>query len=238
MQLTEPKERRMAKEAGMMSKGGHLYTQTNEIENVIIHYQRGANGSLTEVERVRTGGAGSGVFKPISGQESAPNAFEGANSVIITADRRFLFATNGGDNSVSSFSIGQEGELKLLDVKPTGNPVEGKSGTAKSVAYRPSSKTLYVLHSFGPDHVRLMSVSADGKLAPRPDKHTINTHDKTDRVSTMVVLSPNEKFLFVGTTSGSSERAAHITRSPRMPRILTALASSPSTRTAPSARAS
>jgi len=32
------------------------------------------SGTLTEVERVPTGGAGSGTFKPISGQESAPNA--------------------------------------------------------------------------------------------------------------------------------------------------------------------
>src|SRR3984957_13543994 len=141
MQLTEPKERRMAKETGMMSKRGHLYTQTNEIANAIIHYQRGANGMLTEVERVRTGGAGSGEFKPISGQESAPNAFEGASSIFITSDKRFLFTTNGGDNTVSSFSIGEDGRLKLVDVKATGNIVEGRSGTAKSVAFAPSTKT-------------------------------------------------------------------------------------------------
>ena len=114
----------MAKETGMMSKSGHLYTQTNEIANAIIHYQRGANGMLTEVERVRTGGAGSGEFKPISGQDSAPNAFEGASSIFITPDRRFLFTTNGGDNTVSSFKLGDDGRLMLLDVKPTGNPVE------------------------------------------------------------------------------------------------------------------
>jgi hypothetical protein len=40
-----------------------------------------------------TGGTGSGVFKPISGQESAPNAFEGAGSIILSPDRRFLFKT-------------------------------------------------------------------------------------------------------------------------------------------------
>src|ERR1700751_4914632 len=196
----------MAKEAIMkdmsVAKGkpGHLYMQTNEVENAIIHYERSSTGALTEVERIKTGGAGSGEFKPISGQESAPNAFEGASSIVFTPDRRFLFTTNGGDNSVSSFRVSENGRLTLLDVKPTGNPVEGRSGTAKSVSYRPSSKTLYVLHSFGPDHVRLMSVSADGKLTPRPERHTINTHDKTNRVSTMVVLSPNGKFLFVGTT--------------------------------------
>jgi hypothetical protein len=45
--------------------------QTNEIKNVIVHYHRSTNGALTEVERVATGGAGSGVYKPISNQDSA-----------------------------------------------------------------------------------------------------------------------------------------------------------------------
>src|SRR5215471_11428473 len=192
----------MSKQMGGMSNGyvGHLYMQTNETRNAIVHYRRLANGAITEVDRIATGGAGSGVFKPISGQESAPNAFEGAGSVILSKDRRFLFATNGGDNTVSSFAVGEDGRLTLLDCKPTGNPVEGRSGTAKSLAYAPSSGTLFVLHSFGPDHVRLMSVDRDGKLTARPERYTVNTHDKPNRVSTMVVVSPNEKFLFVGTT--------------------------------------
>jgi len=65
--------------------------------------------------------AGAGILvacerKPISGQESAPNSFEGAASVILTPDRRFLFATNGGANSVSSFAVDEDGRLTLLDV--------------------------------------------------------------------------------------------------------------------------
>ena len=191
----------MGKEMGMSKQhGGHLYMQTNEIQNAIIHYTRSASGAITEAERVVTGGAGSGTFKPISGQESAPNAFEGAASVILTADRRFLFATNGGDNSVSSFRVGEHGRLTLVDVKATGNAVEGRSGTAKSLAYAPASGTLYVLHSFGPDHLRLMSVDKQGKLTTRPERYTVNTHDKPNRVPTMVVLSPDEKLVFVGTT--------------------------------------
>jgi len=202
-----PKDMNMSKEPGMskemrMSDGqvGHLYIQTNEIQNAIIHYHRSASGELSEVERCLTGGAGSGPFKPISGQESAPNAFEGAGSIILRPDRRWLFTTNGGDNSVSSFRVGEDGGLTLVDCKPTGNPVEGRSGTAKSVAYAPASGTLFVLHSFGPDHLRLMSVDAEGKLTPRPERYTVNTHDKPNRVSTMVVVSPDEKLVFVGTT--------------------------------------
>jgi 6-phosphogluconolactonase (cycloisomerase 2 family) len=197
----------MAKEAMMMKdmstakgKPGHLYMQTNEIENAIIHYERGATGALTEVERISTGGAGSGEFKPISGQESAPNAFEGAASIIFTPDRRFLFTTNGGDNSVSTFRVSEDGRLSLVDVKPTGNPVEGRSGTAKSLAFAPSTRTLFVLHSFGPDHLRLMSVDAEGKLTARPERYTINTYSKRNRVATMVVVSPNEELVLVGTT--------------------------------------
>jgi len=194
------KQMGMSKEMSMNGRGGHLYIQTNEVKNAIIHYHRSANGTLTEVERVATGGAGSGTYKPISNQESAPNAFEGAGSVILSSDRKFLFATNGGDNSVSSFAVGDQGRLKRIDTKPTGNAVEGKSGTAKSLAYCPSKQMLYVVHSFGPDHIRLMSVSDNGKLTPRMEKYTCNTPDKPNRVPTQAVLSPDEKFLLVGTT--------------------------------------
>jgi 6-phosphogluconolactonase (cycloisomerase 2 family) len=176
--------------------GGNLYMQTNEVENAIIHYHRSTNGALAEVERVATGGAGSGELSPIY-HTNRPNDFEGAGSVILTPDRRFLFATNGGDNSVSSFAVDKEGRLTLVDVKQTGNT---QSGSAKSVAYAPSSRTLFVVHTFGPDHLRLMSVDGEGKLTPRPERYSVNTMEWPNRVPTMAVLSPDRKFLFVGTT--------------------------------------
>src|SRR5262249_50939748 len=163
----------------------------------VVHYRRCENGTIEEVDRVSTGGAGSGEFKPTSGQESAPNAFEGAGSVVLSTDRRFLFTTNGGDNSVSSLAGGRARRLRRRDVWPTGNPVEGRSGTAKSLAYAPATGTLYVLHSFGPDHLRLLTVDAEGKLTGRPERYTVNTHDKPDRISTMVVVAPSGRHVFV-----------------------------------------
>jgi hypothetical protein len=157
MGMGSDKDTQMSPHKSGMAGGGHLYLQTNETRNCVVHYRRAADGTLTEAERVSTGGAGSGEFKPISGQESAPNAFEGAGSVILSPDRRFLFVTNGGNNSVSSFAVAEDGGLTLLDCEPTGNPVMGKSGTAKSLAFAASKGILYVLHSFGPDHLRLMS---------------------------------------------------------------------------------
>lgn len=179
---------------------GHLYLQTNETRNAIIHYTRATDGTLTEVERVLTGGAGSGVFKPISGEASAPNAFEGAGSVILSPDRSLLFATNGGDNSVTSFRVGDHGQLSIIDVKRTGNVVSGKSGTAKSLAFAKGSSTLFVLHSFGPDHLMAMFVDETGRLRQRPERYTANTNDKPNRVTTMLTLTPDEKYLIVGTT--------------------------------------
>ena len=154
-------------------RGGNLYMQTNEVRNDVIHYRWSASGKLSEVERVPTGGAGSGELSPIY-HVNRPNDFEGAGSVILTPDRRFLFATNGGDNSVSSFAVDKEGQLTLLDVKRTGNT---QNGGAKSLAYATSSRTLYVVHTVGPDHLRVMSVDGEGKLTPRPERYTVNTKD-------------------------------------------------------------
>lgn len=179
-----------------MKGGGPLYMQTNELENAIIRYSRAKNGTLKQEQRIATGGGGSGVFKPVSGQASAPNAFEGAGSVIITDDKRYLFTTNGGDNTVSAFSINDDASLTLIDCKSTGNAVEGKSGTAKSLAYASKTKTLYVLHAFGPNHIRSFSVDK-GKLTLRPESHSVNVGKKTDRVSTQAVLSPDQRFLLV-----------------------------------------
>jgi 6-phosphogluconolactonase (cycloisomerase 2 family) len=176
--------------------GGSLYMQTNETQNAIIHYHRDAKGALTEVKRVPTGGAGSGVVSPIY-HISRPNDFEGAGSVILSPDRRLLFTTNAADNSVSSFTVGEDGELKLADVKRTGNPT---NGGAKSLAYAPSKGMLFVVHTVGPDHIRLMSVDSEGQLTPRQEQYSVNTRDWPNRGPTMAVLSPDAKFLMIGTT--------------------------------------
>lgn len=176
---------------------GHVYMQTNEKQNRILHFGRNENGQLELVESVPTGGAGSGIYKPISGQESAPNAFEGAGSVILAESNTMLFTTNGGDNSVTSFRVGADGKLTVIDRQSTGEAASGRAGTAKSLAYRPQTRTLYVLHAFGPNHLRSYAVSQDGKLNLRSDRQSVNTASKNDRVATQAVLSPDGNFLLV-----------------------------------------
>lgn len=181
-----------------MTAVGHLYIQTNESQNRVIHYLRADDGTLTEVERCATGGSGSGTFN----FRADPRAIilEGAKRLVLTPDRQFLFAVNNLDNSVSSFGVGEEGKLTLLDVKPTGNVVSGTTGTAKSLAYSSSSETLYVLHTIGPDHIRLMSVDSRGTLKARPEAYAAVPPDKLGRITTMLTLAPDERFLLVGSS--------------------------------------
>jgi Lactonase, 7-bladed beta-propeller len=179
-----------ASEQRSQRPGGHLYMQTNEVQNAVVHYRRAPDGTITEVERVRTGGSGVGPDGPFF-------VTQGAKGILLTPDGRLLMAVNPGDNSVSSFAVGSDGKLTLVDRQETGNMVTGKSGTAKSLAYSARSHTLYVLHSFGPDHLRLMSVDREGRLTARPERYSVVPKDKPKRLSTMAVLSPDEKFLLV-----------------------------------------
>lgn len=180
--------------SGSLRAVGNVYMQTNGRKNEIVHYGRQANGCLFELGRIATGGKGSGTYKPIYDRPSEPNAFEGVGSILITPDRRYLFTTNGGDNSVSSFKIGVGGRLTLVDVEATDKLVRGKSGTAKTLAYAPRTGTLYVGHAFGPDHIRLFSVK-EGKLTRRSGSYSVNTPTKRDRVMTQIVLTPDSRFM-------------------------------------------
>lgn len=111
--------------------------QSNELQNRILQFGRGVDRTLVPVASVLTGGAGSDEFKPVSGQESAPNAFEGAGSVILAEGKRLLFAMNGGDNTVSSFRVGEDGTLTRIDIQSAGEPITGLSGTAPCASSRP-----------------------------------------------------------------------------------------------------
>ena len=47
-QMQEPQAQMAQGPQGHMMPGGHLYMQTNEIRNCVIHYQRAMDGTITE----------------------------------------------------------------------------------------------------------------------------------------------------------------------------------------------
>ncbi len=173
----------------------NVYTQTNETQNSIINFKRGEDGQLSEVQRVPTGGRGTNGFTPLTGEKSSPDSLISSNSIVVSKDRKYLFAVNAGDNSVSCFAIGLDGMLTLTDNARTGNDVTGMSGTANSLAYNDTDGALYVSHSFGPNHIRIFTAMG-GKLTLRPQAKSVNLPmSMTDRVPTQIVLTPDNRFL-------------------------------------------
>ncbi|KRG70706.1 hypothetical protein ABB29_06345 [Pseudoxanthomonas dokdonensis] len=167
----------------------HLYTQTNETDNSIIHYGRMADGTLTEMDRVATGGKGTNGFKPATGEESAPDTLLSAYAVTMSRDHRWLFNVNAGDQSVSAFKVGADGHLSLTDTEAT-----GEKAPPSSVAFDDKTQTLYVMHTLGPNHIRSFKLQ-DGNLVANEKSYTLN-YDKFDnRVATSIVVSPDGRFL-------------------------------------------
>jgi len=172
----------------------NIYTQTNETQNMVIAFRQGADGKLTEMQRVPTGGKGTNGFTPVTGEKTSPDSLISSNSVIASKDRKSLFVVNAGDNTVASFAVSPDGMLVLTDTQSTGNELSGGFGTANSLAYNDTDGTLYVLHSFGPNHIRTFTAMG-GKLMLRPQAKSVNAPMAMDRVPTQIVLTPDNKFL-------------------------------------------
>lgn len=92
---------------------GTVYAMTNAADgNEIVVYRRAANGTLTLVGTVATGG---------NGKTTEPDDALGAQSpiLLVSPNHRYLFAVNAGSNSISVFEIDQD-NLTLLEVVSSG----------------------------------------------------------------------------------------------------------------------
>ena len=80
---------------------GAVYTQTNSpAGNSVVVFNRGANGTLTKREAVRTGGNGS---KQSVGCGPGCPILDSQTAVVVSNDGRFVFAVNAGSDTVTSF---------------------------------------------------------------------------------------------------------------------------------------
>ncbi|HCR1139881.1 TPA: beta-propeller fold lactonase family protein [Klebsiella aerogenes] len=167
---------------------GHLYVQTNEAENAILVYQRNQDGSLRETGKVATGGAGTGEFRPLHNNTSGADPLVSANSLITDKTHSKLFVVNAADNSVSSFRIDDNGIPVLLDTAKTGGH------TPNTLAYDDDTRTLYVGHLYGPEHIRAMKVNND-KLALLPGDLSVDTDNIKGRILSSIALSSDLDYL-------------------------------------------
>ena len=84
------------------SRQGFVYTESNDAsQNTILSYFQNSNGTLSFLGTTASGGNGSGAGLGSQGALALHNS------------HHWLFAVNAGSNSISSFSIGDDGSLTL-----------------------------------------------------------------------------------------------------------------------------
>ena len=128
---------------------GAVYTMSNAIVgNALLVFQRAADGSLTAAASVATGGLG--VGRGLGNQ----------NAVVLSDDRRWLFAVNAGSNDISVFAV-RQGQPTLVERVASG-------GTQPiSIAY--DHGLLYVLNAGGTGNISGFTLTRKGKLIPLAD---------------------------------------------------------------------
>jgi len=84
--------------------------------NSVSTYAVQADGSLLKIGQFPTGGTGGGNSGDASGQGIG---FITTTRIVVSADNRFVFATNAPDNTVSAFSVDSNtGILTLVPGSP------------------------------------------------------------------------------------------------------------------------
>ena len=122
---------------------GAVYALSNETQNAVITFDRGADGSLRQRSATLTGGAGS-------------NAGLGTQSALVRS-HGFVLAVNAGSNSVSVFRVGRHG-LRLADVQA--------SGGSRPVSVSIRGGLVYVLNAGAGGNVSGFRLTEHGNLKP------------------------------------------------------------------------
>jgi 6-phosphogluconolactonase (cycloisomerase 2 family) len=176
---------------------GAVYVLTNLVQgNTVVVYHRGADGALTRVEEVATGGRGSGPgeLPPGFGNGPGPNPLDSQDGLVLTDDGRFLLAVNSRSNDVSVFAVGRRG-LQLVDRVPSnGNfPV--------SIAHH--KNLIYVLNEGeSPDEFfggvpNMTGFTLDGSGKMHPITHSTRITGTPDSGPSEAAITPDGKYLVI-----------------------------------------
>ena len=106
--------------------------------NQVVAYARGVDGSLQQIGVYDTGGVGENI------RASGANPLASQDPLIVSKDRRFVFAVNAGSESISSFRINDDYSLTpaSLDISTSGS-----SGAQNPVSLTIYENILYVANT-------------------------------------------------------------------------------------------
>lgn len=125
---------------------GHVYTLTNAAGgNRVMDYTRSSAGTLTFSASYATGGNGTG------------SGLGNQGAVILAKDKEILLAVNAGSNSVSSFTISDNGLTLVSTVS---------SGGMRPVSITQYGNIVFVLNAAGTNNISGLYLMDDGTLHP------------------------------------------------------------------------
>jgi 6-phosphogluconolactonase len=182
------------------SQDSRVYVLTNQAPvNTVAVLRRGADGTLTSLQEVLTGGSGSGPgprppqFPPGPG----PDPLNSADAITLTEDGRFLLAVNPRSNDLSVLAVTQEG-LQLVDKAPTQGIFPVSVATRHGLVYvvnQGQSPTNSVL---GEASITGFFLSHDGKLRVIPG--STRTIGSAGAAPGKVAITPDGDLLIVAET--------------------------------------
>jgi len=134
---------------------GAVYALTNqEAANAVAIFTRGADGKLTFVSTVPTGGKGVGEQQDGEGLGS-----QGA--LAFSQDGKVLFAVNGGSGDISSFAVDGNG-LTLIEKVMSNGP--------RPISLTVHNNLLYVLNYYrqrpGTGNITAFTIGTNNRLTP------------------------------------------------------------------------
>lgn len=147
-----------AKQGGGKKKSGvphRFYTETNNpAGNTVLVYNRAANGKISLLGNVATGGKGQAT--PPGTPTFGLPVVDSQGAIDLTPDGKLLFVVNAGDNTVTSFRVTASGLKRVARVSTHGK---------LPVSLASSGHLLYVLNGLSYS-IYGWSFSSTGKLTP------------------------------------------------------------------------
>ncbi len=168
------------------SSSGFVYVQTNAADgNQIVVYRRADDGKLSYLEKVSTGGRGSG---------GGLDPLQSESSLILSEDQRFLFAVNSASGTITSFATTPKG-LVRVDQEST----DGAFPTSIAV----HGDLLYTLNASGNRNITGFHILPNGHLQHLDNSTRGVDGNAFDVGASTIGFSPDGKFIVV------SERLAN-----------------------------
>lgn len=154
-----------------------VFVMTNAADqNQVIVYQRNADGSLRETQRIPTGGRGSGGNN---------DPLESQGSLTLSEDHSLLFAVNAGSGQISVFRV-EVSTLSLSDKEP--------SFGSEPNAIAQHGDLVYVLNTGGSSDVVGFHLVGDQL---RPIDHSIAFLSTNTSGAASIAISPDGQFVAV-----------------------------------------